>query len=213
MGGRGGQRGEGAVGSGATPTTFTLLMLAKCWPNTGVDDVHTGVNIGRRRELFCLWPCLSTHNAQIDCTESLSTQSTLTCSLMSSGVPLSKRPGATPSRGRGVGTGLRGSRCVWSLSVWAWTASLLREILCYSQPISNPHCTPTAQITPNYRSLKPASQCTGHVGQLLLAWQHWCGACTHRCVRRSAPLLPLLLRWRWRWSWLFLLLEVVLGVA
>ena len=76
-------------------------MLAKCWPNTGVDDVHTGVNIGRRRELFCLWPCLSTHNAQIDCTESLPTQSTLTCSLMSSGVPLSKRPGATPSRGRG----------------------------------------------------------------------------------------------------------------
>ena len=64
-------------------------------PNTGVDDVHTGVDSGRRREQFCLWPCLSTHNAQIDCTESLSKQNTLNCSLMSSGVPLSRgREGA-----------------------------------------------------------------------------------------------------------------------
>ena len=69
-------------------------------PNTGVDDVHTGVDSGRRREQFCLWPCLSTHNAQIDCTESLSKQNTLNCSLMSSGVPLSR--GREPDTGRTV---------------------------------------------------------------------------------------------------------------
>lgn len=79
----------------------STLLIARYSPNY---IAQIGVDSGRRREQFCLWPCLSTHNAQIDRTESLSTQNTLSCSLMTSGVPLSR--GREQHRaGAAVGTG------------------------------------------------------------------------------------------------------------
>ena len=93
---------------------------------------HTGVIGRRRREKNCLWPCLSSHKAQIDCTESLSTQAILICSLMSGDQPLSR--GREPDSGRTV----ERARCrpVVRVTVTLAICSVLSEtFLCYSQPI------------------------------------------------------------------------------
>ena len=84
----------------------------------------------RRREAHRLWPCSSTHNAQIDCTESLSTQVILICSLISGGRP---------------GSGHRADRGACAVAVrWSASPSVKRSVVSFlkhSYAIPSPFST------------------------------------------------------------------------